>query len=658
MTSGARRFYNLLWPVCLIGAFWLRFQFIRAANLYPDEFVTLLAMAMIKQTGLPVLPSGLFYDHGLLYSYVAALASSLGDPALWGRLTSLVFGLATLGLTYRTGARWFSAKVGLLAAIGLALAPAALAWSGRVRMYALLQFLVLLVVVLMLEGAVNGRRKPAWGAVAAYWGAILTQFSAIALLPPLALAEVIALARRKQRWYADPQFWARGAIIGVAALAGFLVKRAGQPKGIAPMQAANPVTGIWQVFQIYSGLSLNVAESWAAIAPFFTQSPVWIFSLFALVAMIRAAATIRRSSPTPDNAPTEAAFFLSVVLIITTVEMLFFVSADRRDDKYLFMLLPVLLLLGAAGIVQAVEWFTRLAQVEKWAAPTLLLAMIGLCAVPPVNAQLVRPGEDYRSAFAYVAEHRLPGDTVMTGTPMAAYYYLGRNDFYAVQSTAKNAYEYRLLPGPNGQPVERWLGSPVIDSVAALTDTFAKNSVWVVLERWGLLVEYYTPFFMQNMLAQTDFVREDGGIIVLKSKPNPRPLRENPAVSIQETTLDGVTGDEGRLALLGCTLEGNRLTLYWRAQTPVAFDYTIFVNARDEAGQTVTQTDHRPLDPVYPTTLWPAGEIIRETSALDLPPGRYRLGAGMYRYETGERLWVPADTSLQNMVDLGWVVVP
>ncbi|MFQ5578921.1 MAG: hypothetical protein ACE5G8_18235, partial [Anaerolineae bacterium] len=83
----------------------------------------------------------------------------------------------------------------------------------------------------------------------------------------------------------------------------------------------------------------------------------------------------------------------------------------------------------------------------------------------------------------------------------------------------------------------------------------------------------------------------------------------------------------------------------------------VFVNAQDEAGQTVTQIDHRPLRSVYPTTLWQPGQIIRETGPLDLPPGVYRLRVGMYRLETGERLWVPSDETLQNMADLGTVTV-
>jgi hypothetical protein len=219
---------------------------------------------------------------------------------------------------------------------------------------------------------------------------------------------------------------------------------------------------------------------------------------------------------------------------------------------------------------------------------------------------------------------------------------------------AGGPYDYRILTNAQGQFVERWLGSPWIHTLNGLNKILRGQSVWLVLERWGLLVQYYQPFFMQNILAQTEFIREDNGVIVLKSLPDAQLLQETPVVPV-DALLHGVTGDSGQLKLLGYTLEEDRLTLYWQVQSPLAFDYTVFVNAQNQTDKTVTQTDHRPLGSVYPTTLWPPGEIIRETSRLHLPPGNYRLRVGMYLLETGERLWVPGDETMQNMVDLGEV---
>ena len=645
--------YFLLLLLSLIIGFWLRWRFAQTVNLYPDEFVTLLAMDMIRQRGAPILPSGLFYEHGLLYSYLAGGISLLGDPVLLGRGTSLVCGLLAIGLTYRLGGRWFSPTAGALAAFGLALAPDAIAWGGRVRMYALLHLLVLLTLGLMLEGLYRNRLKSAWLSVVTYSGALLTQFVSLVLLPPISLAEIIGLQTRPEHrgWYAQPHLWLRGMAVGGAVLAAMLIKRAGQPKGIDPLTSENIAGGVWQVLTIYSSLSFNVAESWAAIAPFFSDWPVLVYAIFAPVGVVVSLWRKPRYQP---------AVFLALVLILTTLEIIFLAPADRRDEKYLFMLLPGLLLLGGHGLALGISGVSGLLRRSESLGLHIALVVplmlgLGLTARSDIEDVLADVGEDYESAFTYVAAHRQPGEAILSGTPAAAYHYLGRNDYYAVQASM-DRYAYRILYRPDGPGVERWLGSPWLNTAAAVNAAFSQQPVWLVLERWGLLVEYYDSLFRQNLLAQTEFIREDNGIIVLKSLPGARLLVENPAVP-GEALLNGTEGDPGQLVLHGYTLEGKRLTLYWEALSPVVFDYTVFINLQNDAGETLHQTDHRPLGSIYPTTLWSPGELIRETSQLDLPAGQYHLRVGMYRLETGERLWVPSDETMQNMVYLGVISV-
>lgn len=158
----------------LILGLWLRRQFIAAVQLYPDEFVTLLAIQMIGEKGVPVMPSGLFYEHGLLYSYLGSLAATLGEARWTARYLSLLMGSLTLLLTFWVGRRWFSPAAGLIAMTGLAVAPAAIHWSGRVRMYALLQLFILLTLWLAFEGIVGRKTWIRWLALLAYFLATLT----------------------------------------------------------------------------------------------------------------------------------------------------------------------------------------------------------------------------------------------------------------------------------------------------------------------------------------------------------------------------------------------------------------------------------------------------------------------------------------------------
>jgi hypothetical protein len=261
------------------------------------------------------------------------------------------------------------------------------------------------------------------------------------------------------------------------------------------------------------------------------------------------------------------------------------------------------------------------------------------------------PGDNYDAAFAHVAANWQAGDTVLTGTPAAAAIYLNRNDFYAVRGTG--GYAYRLL-GPPGQQVDRWLGSPWLGTDDLLYQTLTEEQrVWLILERWGLVKEYYSPLTQQRLLAMTEFVREDTGVIVLRSRPQAPFLPETPAVP---TTINF----DYKLILEGYTLQQDPdlliLMRQWSVLNTLPQKYSIFLHLRTPDGQQVAQVDHQLLAPVYPTTLWPVGSTIREHSELrlppDLPPGEYELWFGVYDLETLTRLPVINDTSGENAVRL------
>jgi hypothetical protein len=725
----------LLGGVLLLSA-WLRWRYITHVQPNPDEFVTLLAVKMILQKGLPLLPSGLFYEHGLLFSYAGAVASALfGFSREAVRATSLLFGLLTIWLTWYVGWRWFSPGAGLLAATLLAVTPAAVMWGGRARMYTMLQWLVLLTLYFAFYGAFLRRFRWRWLALACYLGATLTQFVSITLIPPLILGMVAVgwLGRpnpptpfpkreggdspprvacpckggeESLPWFRSREIWLEVAGLVLVALIAFLVKRAGQPKGIAPLGATGTgvVSGIAQVVAIYAALSTDLAGSWRALAPFFTAPAAILPAGLALLATGWAGANLLRRRVTLRDLPT---LFLALILVLTTLEMLFFVSPERRDDKYLFMLQPALFLLAADGLtrlgkrisesanqrisesanqrvsesantqyaVRSTQYATRSTQhaISNLQSPlayppgqaiSTLIACLALIAYtwPATSALLANTGPDYDTAFGYVRDRWQVGDAVLTGTPAAAAIYLGRNDYYAVRGTG--GYAYRILQR-DGEKVDRWMGSPWLETDEEIHAALSGSPrVWLVLERWGLIEEYYSPLTLQRILAMTDFVREDNGMIVLRSRPAASLIPENPSVRLSvdfdhQLSLEGYDLSPGNP---GQEKRELGLVLYWKALSPLPYDYTAFVHLRDDAGHNVAQADHQPLAPVYPPTLWPVGQTIRERSILTLleevPAGTYSLWVGLYRLDTLERLPIVDDRSGENAVLLGQVVVP
>jgi hypothetical protein len=84
------------------------------------------------------------------------------------------------------------------------------------------------------------------------------------------------------------------------------------------------------------------------------------------------------------------------------------------------------------------------------------------------------------------------------------------------------------------------------------------------------------------------------------------------------------------------------LKVYWQTETALTEDYTIFTQLLNSQGALAASWDSQPLSGYFPTSQWPAGEIVTDIVQLPLPgelsPGDYTLIIGMYRLETLERL--------------------
>jgi hypothetical protein len=84
------------------------------------------------------------------------------------------------------------------------------------------------------------------------------------------------------------------------------------------------------------------------------------------------------------------------------------------------------------------------------------------------------------------------------------------------------------------------------------------------------------------------------------------------------------------------------LALYWHTAAALPADYTVFTQLIGPDGQVWAQWDNPPQAGRYPTTAWAAGDTVVDRYTLTLregaPPGQYRLLAGMYNPQTGQRL--------------------
>jgi hypothetical protein len=98
---------SIFWlgPLLLL-AFWLRLSYLLGSVYFFDEYISMLAARMVAQRGLPILPSGLFYDHGLLLSFVSgALLTLVGFKEEIARWPLLLISVVTVAAYYLTARR-------------------------------------------------------------------------------------------------------------------------------------------------------------------------------------------------------------------------------------------------------------------------------------------------------------------------------------------------------------------------------------------------------------------------------------------------------------------------------------------------------------------------------------------------------------------------
>jgi hypothetical protein len=696
----------LLLGIVLAG-FALRLAYLLNSHPFIDEFTTILAARAIWQHGLPVLPSGLFYEHGLLFSYLdtpfVGLEPLAGEKALFiaARLPSLLIGTVTIPLLYRIGRQALSPWVGLMAAALLAFSPEGMVWGGRARMYALAQLLVLVLGFLVYEGSRGkGRARLRWVALVVLLATLLTQFGAIVLVPPLVVGALVIGWLTRPAGTA-PWFWRRVTLVEGAALAAVIglavwIKRLGQPLG-APRLGTEGIVGtlaeLWNTISYQAGLALNGRDALEFVArQFGVPHHIWLTvvavagGLAALALWIYAG----RGAGTSGGG-SHWTLYLWLIVGLPVVEMVTLLEPWRRNPRYLVMILPWFYLLVAAGLYQISNLKGQIPNDKGQGKESPLRSAFGICymtfVISLVGLQAYgtwvdlgityrTPEPAYEEAFQHVADGRHPGDAVLTMNTSAAGLILGDVDYFAIQQDA----EQFLLNAPHGEgeaddmrPVDRWMGAPWVGTAADLNRVLDEHRrAWFVVDTIRLPV-YYRADWLATVKTQMELVWSGDGALVYRTRPDRSRLPTSPSVEVG-ADLGGVVRLIGYHDPQTSAPEGSadlplngpgsvyRVTLFWSGLAHTPTDYTVFVHVRDVDGMTVAQQDSQPLDGDYPTSQWGVNETVIDVHNVelppDLPPGQYGVWVGMYQMETMERLPVEGDTWGENAVPLGTIIIP
>ena len=630
---------RLSWWAPAIIPLWLGFalraHYILGAEPFVDEPTTLLVAQAIARSGVPVLPSGLFYGNDLPFSYVAGgLVALLGPHLEVIRWFSLAVSLATLALVYQAGYRLFSPWTGWWAALLLALSPEAIVWGGRARAYAFLGWLVLLAIWLFSIGLETDRPLPRRLGWLFLILAIFVHPEAILLWPAIVLGAGLL---RGWRWWFQPGHLLEGFLGAAGCMARYGLQLAlarGSISGLETMTGSRPPVepgGDW-----FSRLE--------ELAPFFLDAHRLPWTVLSIMALLCVAWTIMRKGETRES---RIVLFLSICLWLPPLEMSLLLGSTYQSPRYLTMLLPISALVAGYGL----EWLvTRLKPLlpSGWGLALSSLVSVALItgfwpgAVRAANTQ----EKGFRSAFEYVRQHWEPGDRVATVAPAYSQLVLGQSHFFTL-GTGYEEFVYQQ----EGQWVDRWLGSPLIRSADELSEVLDQGArLWFVTDE-SRFRQRFDSTFAQMVWLRMELMAKPDQVLVFVSQQQPEP-----AVSRAVNTSFGGQVVLKRYELgLAAQQSADRswgevvvtpgqslpLTLYWQAAAPLPQQYTVFLHLLGADQQRYAQDDGPPLKGLQPMAYWQQGETLPDYRSLilptDLPPGRYRLEVGLYS-EEGERL--------------------
>jgi len=668
------RYFTIL--VLLFG-FTLRADYLRQSHPYVDEYFTIVAAQATQQQGYPRLPSGLFYSHGFLYTYVvaavgwimniAASSARIVPAEMVYRVPNLLISAGAMAALAAVTRRWFGGQAALIALALMAIYPHGIVWGARVRMYTLVFLLVPLLVYAVYQTAMWPRDKRWYGLAIVLLALGLFSHNLLNVFVPLLVVGVVLIGWRANRSIIKQwRWWLPGLfLIGlVVALSAYLQslwlvvpETASQDRGWpgildAILERLNPVAAIANDGNLIDQFVWNNHFNLLIIALVISGS-IGFWPLF-----------IAYQGQTPSRRYFWPMIFLYWLIIGGMVEFMFLLEPGLKQPRYVapFLLLAFIILGGWTEL--ALNWMCcRFKWQKAWKRQlTIVFVLALLLGLWPLSTRQIPkifyeglPAVGYNRAFQYIQINAQPDEAVLSPLPAAAWLYLHNPNYFAAQ----NATQTFVHVNRQGILADRWVGAPWLYTAQQLKDvllTFPR--VWLVIDQLSLESQFNSDW-KQLMRHNTAEVWAEDGVVIYRAEGL---IADLPTVP--ETVLDVQLGSNVKLVGYSRSISPPdlRLTLFWQVLAPLPDDYTTFVHVRNQRGETIAQIDVQPLAGTYPTSRWKVGETVVDQLAVPLPahlsPGTYSLLLGLYRWDTLERLSVINDTTGENAVKLESIAVP
>jgi 4-amino-4-deoxy-L-arabinose transferase-like glycosyltransferase len=644
----------------LLLAFVLRLGRLGAESLWYDETVSLhLASkspsALVAHTAGDIHPPGYYL---LLHGWTRLCGSSEFSAAM----LSVVFGMLLVALAHRLAARVFGRQAGLAAAFLVAISPYHVWYAQEVRMYTLGAALgvgLLAASMAMLRPREPGRRPTGWScATYVLCGALglwVLYYFAFLLLAVNLLAGLWWITDRLQhrasgRWL-GPWALAQGAVL--------LLYAPWLP--IAWRQATQPPVPPWRGFV---ALDRVVIETWSSLSLGQSADPAQVWPVLVLIAALFALGLSSRAPAWPRSRR-QACLLAGTLFLPVLLIYLASIITPLYHVRYAFTYAMPFYVILAGGLVALLQRWRP----AFWAG----LAAIAVFSALSIRAYHSDPrytADDHRAAVGFLADQWRPGDAILVnagytypalltywdGDPLA---WRGRlvgdpaGDPAAAGGLGPVMVQTGTVDGPAslgwGQPTSDFYAMGQAEAAEALARLFgAFDRVWVYrcydtvtdpggfLRGWlhehGLLFEERT-FSGESQLRVQGFLAERDPLDGMQQ-------RHDFAFVDGALRLVGSAAPSA-VAPVGGSLD---LALTWRVNASPAGDPILFAGLFGAGGLRWAQVDARPLGSRYRVADWPVGSQVRTPLRIELPPGmppgRYSLEVGWYRFEAGQPVWL------------------
>jgi len=293
---------------------------------------------------------------------------------------------------------------------------------------------------------------------------------------------------------------------------------------------------------------------------------------------------------------------------------------------------------------------------KRPARQAVIVAAVIMLAIPSSAqffARLSRSGlsvveKGQLEAIGYLEEHCTNGEVVLAQPPWAAYLVALSPCRVPFASLGKINHSFVSQGELEQRRLDQNRFWDAWDRGILRTSTLERYGISYVWPASGdnALLSYEDRYWIGQNASREEVVKvihpssENRDFVIYQISETPPLPIEHPA-QLNMANVISLLGSSASTSLPrpGATVG---LTLWWQALAGIERDYTAFIHTVDQDGSLWAQEDRVLSIGDEPTSEWQAGDIARATYELmlpcDMPAGNYVIKAGLYYWETGERL--------------------